>query len=83
MPESELSLAEVVSQFVPLLRQADLAFAAQLGAFVSWQAPRQDTTFEPVLAGADLDLGAQQLGAIKLGSGAWAGPGGGWPGRAF
>jgi ribosomal protein S18 acetylase RimI-like enzyme len=75
-PEEDLPITDVISQFGSMVREAELAVAAQLGPLISWEAPRRDTDWELVMSGIDLDNDAYDFGAVKLGGDAFDGPDG-------
>jgi GNAT superfamily N-acetyltransferase len=84
VPEKDLTtLAEVIRQFQPLVRQADIAVAAQFGPLVTWEAPSQVTNWEPVMSSADLDHGTVNFGQVRLSPDAARGPDGRWQDSAF
>jgi hypothetical protein len=83
VPEGDLSITEVISQFRSMVEKAEMAVAAQLGPLVSWEAPRWEGDWELVMTGADLDNGAYDFGSVALSGDAFEGPDGGWRGSTL
>lgn len=83
IPEKESSFPEVLSHFRILVDKAELAADAQLGPCISWQAPAPDGDWDLVIAGIDLDEGANDFGDVVLGSDAFEGPANTWHGSAL
>ena len=74
---------ELISQFPSMVDRADRAVAAQLGPPVSWQAPREEGSWELVVSGVDLDNDAFGFGDLELDDSAFEGPEGRWHGSAL
>lgn len=83
IPEEESDLSEVLSQFRGLVDNAELVTVGQLGALVSWRGPHRDGNWEPIISGVDLDGYSHDFGDVELGTDAFEGPTGRWPGSAL
>ena len=83
IPERESSFPEVLSHFRMLVDRAELAADVQLGPRISWQAPAPDGDWDFVIAGIDLDEGANDFGDVVLGIDAFEGPAKTWQGSAL
>lgn len=83
VPEAEASFPEVLSQFQFLVDQAEMLTIGQIGAPISWEAPRTDGDWNLIVAGIDLDGDAHDFGDIELRADAFTGPKGTWHGSAL
>lgn len=70
-PIEGLPVTEVISQFRSLVREAEMAVAAQLGPLISWEGPRRNSDWELVMSGADLDNRTYDFGPVTLARGAF------------
>ena len=78
--EQDLHISEVISLFPGVLREAELAAAAELGPPVSWEGPPRGGDWDLVLAGTCFDADAREAdpGPATLADSAFQGPSGRW-----
>jgi hypothetical protein len=76
--EKDLLVTEVISQFPQMVREAQIASAAQIGPLISWEGPPREKDWDLVISGIDLDGGDPDFGLVELSESAFEGPGGDW-----
>ena len=81
--EKDLLVTEVISQFPQMVREAQIASAAQIGPLISWEGPPREKDWDLVISGIDLDGGDPDFGLVELSESAFEGPGGDWDGSAL
>ncbi len=83
VPENDLGVTEVISQFPFMVEHAEMALAGQVGPGIAWSRKHQEGSLDLIVAGTDLDNpGVHDFGA-DLDRYAFEGPSGAWRGSSL
>jgi hypothetical protein len=80
VPEADLGLAEVISQFPFIVEHAEMAVTEQVGPGIAWKGQHREGSWGLIVAGADLDNPGRRDFGADLNDSAFQGAGGTWSG---